>query len=63
VYDALHGTPKRQREANIISFRQGEYRQLYRVAESELVAEVLSKYMPSFIDKVVNSYAETLEEL
>jgi predicted transcriptional regulator len=54
---------KRLKEGKIISVRHGEYHQLYRVVESELVAEVLSKYMPSFIDKVVDSYAETLEEL
>jgi hypothetical protein len=63
VSDALHGPPKRLKEANIISVRHGEYHQFYRVVESELVAEVLSKYMPSFIDKVVDSYAETVEEL
>jgi DNA-binding transcriptional ArsR family regulator len=54
---------KRLKEGKIISVRHGEYHQLYRVVESEWVAEVISKYMPSFIDKVVDSYAETLEEL
>lgn len=54
---------KRLKEANIISVRHGEYHQLYRVVRGELVAEVLSKYMSSFIDKVVDSYTETLEEL
>ena len=53
----------RLREAGVILIRHGEYHQLYRVAESELVAEVLSKYTTSFVDKVVDSYSEMLEEL
>ncbi len=54
---------KRLKEARIISVRRGEYLQLYQVVRGELVAEVLSKYMPSFVDKVVDNYAEMLEEL
>jgi predicted transcriptional regulator len=54
---------KRLKEAKIVSVRHGKHHQLYRIVESELVVEVNSKYMPSFIDKVVDSYAETLEEL
>lgn len=54
---------KRLKEARIISVRRGEYLQLYQVVRGELVAEVLSKYMPSFVDKVVNNYAELLDEL
>lgn len=54
---------KRLKEARIISVRRGEYLQLYQVVRGELVAEVLSKYMPSFVDKVVDSYADLLEEL
>jgi DNA-binding transcriptional ArsR family regulator len=53
----------RLREAGVILIRHGEYHQLYRVAESELVAEVLSKYTTSFVDKVVDNYTEMLEEL
>ena len=53
---------KRLREAGIISVRYGEY-QLYRLAERELVAEVLSKYRASFADRVVENYAEMVEEL
>jgi len=53
----------RLREAGVILVRHGEYHQLYRVAESELVAEVLSKYTTSFVDKVVDNYSEMLEEL
>jgi DNA-binding transcriptional ArsR family regulator len=53
----------RLREAGVILIRHGEYNQLYRVAESELVAEVLSKYTTSFVDKVVDNYTEMLEEL
>ena len=53
----------RLREAGVILIRHGEYHQLYRVAESELVADVLSKYTTSFVDKVVDNYTEMLEEL
>jgi DNA-binding transcriptional ArsR family regulator len=54
---------KRLKEARIISVRYGEYHQLYQVVKGELVAEVLSKYMPSFVDRVVDNYTEMLEEL
>ena len=54
---------KRLKEARIISVRYGEHHQLYRVAERDLVAEVLSKYTTSFVDKVVDNYTEMLEEL
>lgn len=53
---------KRLREADIVSVRYGEY-QLYHLADGELVAEVLSKYNGSFVDRVVDSYAEMVEEL
>jgi DNA-binding transcriptional ArsR family regulator len=53
---------KRLREAGIVSVRYGEY-QLYRLAEKDLVAEVISKYRSSFIDKVVDNYVEMVEEL
>lgn len=53
---------KRLKEAGIISIRYGEY-QLYRLAEKDLVAEVLSKYRASFVDRVVENYAELVEEL
>ena len=54
---------KRLRGAGIILIRHGEYHQLYRVAEGDLIAEVLSKYTGSFTDKVVDNYTEMLEEL
>jgi DNA-binding transcriptional ArsR family regulator len=54
---------KRLKEARIISVRYGEYHQLYQVIKGDLVAEVLSKYIPSFVDKVVDNYTEMLEEL
>ena len=54
---------KRLRGARIILIRHGEYHQLYRVAEGDLIAEVLSKYTASFTDKVVDNYTEMLEEL
>jgi predicted transcriptional regulator len=54
---------KRLKEARVISVRHGEYHQLYSVVERDLVAEVLSKYPLSFVDKVVDNYTEMLEEL
>jgi predicted transcriptional regulator len=54
---------KRLKEARIISVTYGKHYQLYQVIKGELVAEVLSKYMPSFVDKVVDNYTEILEEL
>jgi DNA-binding transcriptional ArsR family regulator len=54
---------KRLKEANIVSIRRDEYHQLYQVSKGDLVAELLSKYMPSFVDKVVDNYTEMLENL
>jgi DNA-binding transcriptional ArsR family regulator len=54
---------KRLRGAGIVLVRHGEYHQLYRVVERDLIAEVISKYTPSFTDKVVDNYTEMLEEL
>lgn len=53
---------KRLKEAGIVSVRYGEY-QLYRLAEKDMVTEVLSKYRASFADRVVDNYAELVEEL
>jgi predicted transcriptional regulator len=53
---------KHMKEAGIISVRYGEY-QLYRLAQKELIADVLSKYRASFADRVVDNYAELVEEL
>jgi hypothetical protein len=33
------------------------------VVEKDLVAEMFSKYIPSFVDKVIDNYNEMLEEL
>jgi DNA-binding transcriptional ArsR family regulator len=54
---------KRLKEARIISVRYGEYHQLYQVVKGEYVAEVLSKYVPSFVERVVDNYTEMIEEL
>ena len=54
---------KRLRGAGIVLVRHGEYHQLYRVVERDLIAEVLSNYSASFTDKVVDNYTEMLEEL
>jgi predicted transcriptional regulator len=53
---------KRMKEAGIISVRYGEY-QLYRLAQKDLIADVLSKYRASFADRVVDNYAGLVEEL
>ena len=53
---------KRMKEAGIISVRYGEY-QLYRLAQKDLIAEVLFKYRASFADRVVDNYAGLVEEL
>jgi DNA-binding transcriptional ArsR family regulator len=54
---------KRLRGAGIVLVRHGEYHQFYRVAERDLIVEVLSKYTASFTDRVVDNYTEMLEEL
>jgi DNA-binding transcriptional ArsR family regulator len=54
---------KRLKEAHIVLVRHGENHQLYRILEIDLVAEVISKYTTSFVDKVVDNYSEMLEEL
>lgn len=53
---------KRLKEAGVVSVRYGE-RQLYHLADGGLVAETLSKYRASFADRVVDNYAEMVEEL
>jgi predicted transcriptional regulator len=53
---------KRLKEAGIVSVRYGEY-QLYSLADRELVYDVLSKYQASLADRIVDSYAEMMEEL
>jgi predicted transcriptional regulator len=53
---------KRLKEAGIISVKYGEY-QLYGLVERDVIAEVLSKYRASFVDKVVENYAQLVEEL
>ena len=53
---------KRLKESGIVSVRHGECYQ-YRLVERDLVAEVLSKYKTSFVDKVVDNYVQMLEEL
>jgi DNA-binding transcriptional ArsR family regulator len=53
---------KRLKEARIVSVRYGRY-QLYSIVERHLVAEMLSKYTISFVDRVVDNYTETIEEL
>jgi predicted transcriptional regulator len=54
---------KRLREAQIISIRQGNEYQLYTLTNSESVAQILYKYKESFVDRIVNNYAEMIEDL
>jgi predicted transcriptional regulator len=53
---------RRLKDGGVISVRYGEY-QLYSLTEKDLVFDVLAKYKASFTDKVVNNYAEMMEEL
>ncbi|MGI0029684.1 MAG: winged helix-turn-helix transcriptional regulator [Nitrososphaera sp.] len=53
---------KRLREDGVVSVRYGEYH-LYRLSNRELVEDVLSMYRASFVDKVVDGYAEIMEDL
>jgi predicted transcriptional regulator len=53
---------KRLKEAGVVSVRYGECH-LYRLVDRDLVAEVLSKYKASFVDKVVDNYSQMIEEL
>ena len=54
---------KRLRDAGILSITYGENRQLYRVVDGDIIANILYKYKESFVDKVVNNYTEIMEEL
>ncbi|MEM3094398.1 MAG: hypothetical protein QXX64_02040 [Nitrososphaera sp.] len=42
--------------------KYGEY-QLYSLTDKLLIYDVLAKYKASFTDKVVDNYAEMVEEL
>ncbi|WP_337862483.1 ArsR family transcriptional regulator [Nitrososphaera sp.] len=53
---------KRLRNAGILNVRYGEY-QLYSLIDKDLVADVLSKYRASFVDRVIDNYVEILDEL
>ncbi len=53
---------KRLKESGIVSVRYGEY-QLYKLTDKEIIAEVLSKYKASFVDKVVDNYIDMVQEL
>ena len=54
---------KRLRDAGILLIIYGENHQLYRVADGDIIANILYKYKESFVDKVVNNYTEMMEEL
>lgn len=53
---------KRLKDAGIITVRYGEYH-LYRIADRELFSDVLSKFRPRYVDKVVDNFAGAVEEL
>lgn len=56
---------KRLKSAAIISihYGHGEYQQLYKLTNRDVVAETLYKYKESFVDNVVNNYSEMVGEL
>ena len=54
---------KRLSDAGLISITYGQEYQLYRVANSKLVKEVLYKYEESFRDKIANGYYEMFGEV
>ena len=54
---------KHLKEAHIVTVKHGENHHLYRILERDLVTEVLSKYTPSFIDKVVDNYSDMVQAL
>ena len=69
IVDYMHKAPAtisshltRLKKEGIITVRYGEYH-LYRLADKELISDVLSKYKSSFADKVVDNYVEIVEEL
>lgn len=53
---------KRMKEDGMVLVRYGEY-QLYSLADRDLVYDVLSKYQSSLADRIVDNYAEMVEEL
>lgn len=53
---------KRMKDDGIVLVRYGEY-QLYSLADRDLVYDVLSKYQASLADRIVDNYAEMVEEL
>jgi predicted transcriptional regulator len=53
---------KRMKEDGIVLVRYGEY-QLYSLADRDLVYDVLSKYQASLADRIVDNYAEMVQEL
>jgi predicted transcriptional regulator len=56
---------KRLKDAGIISihYGHGEYPQLYKLTNRDIVAETVYKYKETLVDKVVNNYTEMVEEL
>ncbi len=53
---------KRMREDGVVLVRYGEC-QLYSLADRDLVYDVLSKYQSSLSDRIIDNYAEMVEEL
>lgn len=53
---------KRLKDGGVVLVRYGEY-QLYRVADRELVSSVLSSFRPSYVDRMVDGFAGSVEEL
>jgi predicted transcriptional regulator len=59
----VSGHIKKLKQAAMVSVRYGQYCNLYSLTNRDLIAEVLSKYKASFVDRVIDNYAEIVEEL
>lgn len=54
---------KRLKQDGLISVKYGGEYQLYQITNRELLYDVISKYKKNFVDMVVNTYTEMVEEL
>jgi|ERR671922_415035 predicted transcriptional regulator len=58
----VSGHLKKLRETAIISVRYGQQYHLYHLTNRVLVGEVLSKFKASFADRVIDNFAEMVEQ-
>lgn len=54
---------KKLKGDSIVNVRYGERHNLYSLANKDAVAEAMSKYKTSFIDRIVENYSEAIESL